>query len=113
MSYTPRYERFEAVGPSGQRYTAEFVRAGFLAQGDQPELYFFRVSGEESVVGISGASLARYQRGRRYLTREEKIDLAGRWLKQQIEAGVALESRNLYLQNGELAGLAGDLGFAK
>lgn len=120
MTYEPIYARFEAVGSDGKRREAEFVRSGFLAQGDRPELFFFRVNGEETVVGISGGRLARFERGRRRLTREEKrvravlaarllIDLAGRWLKRQIEAGLPLDSRSLYIQDDELANLAIEL----
>jgi hypothetical protein len=118
MSYKPIYERFEVVGSDGNRLEVGFVRAGFLAQGDRPELFFFRVGGctcsppgseEETVVGISGSSLARFERGRRRLTREQKIDVAGRWLKRQIEAGLPLDSRSLYIQDDELANLAGEL----
>ena len=109
MSYEPIYERFEGVGPDGSRLAVEFVRAGFLAQGDRPELFFFRVDGEETVVGISGSSLARFERGRRCLTREQKIDVAGQWLKRQIEAGLPLDSRSLYIQDHELANLASEL----
>ena len=87
------------------------VKAGFLTAGDQPELYFFRVAGEEVVVGMSGNSLRRFQQGRKSLSREAKIDLAGLLLKNQIEAGTALESKNLFLRDEELARLAGDLGF--
>jgi len=109
MTNEPIYERFGAVGTDGQRRDVEFVRSGFLAQGDRPELFFFRVSGEEAVVGISGNSLARFEHGRRRLTREEKIDLAGEWPKRQIEAGAPLDSRSLYIQDDELANLAGKL----
>jgi hypothetical protein len=87
----------------------EFVRSAFLAQGDQPELFFFLVNGEETVVGISGASLVRFQQGRPRLTREEKIDIAGRWLKRQMEAGMPLDSRHLYIRDYELANLANEL----
>jgi hypothetical protein len=107
--YESIYERFEVVGPDGGRLTVDFLRAGFLAQGDRPELFFFRVNGEETVVGISGVSLARFERGRRRLTREQKIDVAGRWLKRQIEAGLPLDSRSLYIQDDELAYLANEL----
>jgi hypothetical protein len=113
MTYEPIYERFEAVGSDGKRREAEFVRSGFLAQGDRPELFFFRVNGEETVVGISGGSLARFERGRRRLTREQKVDLAGRWLKRQIEAGFPLDSRSLYIQDDELANLAIELDFTQ
>ena len=109
MTHEPAYERFEVVGPDGNRLEVQFVRAGFLAQGDRPELFFFRVNGEETVVGISGSSLARFERGRSCLSREQKIDVTGRWLKRQIEAGATLDSRNLYIQDDELANLASEL----
>ena len=113
MTYEPIYERFEVVGPDGKRLEVNFVRAGFLTQGDRPELFFFRVNGEETVVGISGRSLARFERGRSRLTREQKIDVAGRWLKRQIEAGVHSDSRSLYIQDDELANLANELDFTE
>ena len=61
------------------------------------------------MVGISGLSLARFERGRRRLSREQKIDVTGRWLKRQIEAGLHLDSRSLYIQDDELANLASEL----
>jgi hypothetical protein len=109
MTYEPLYERFEVLGADGSRLGVEFVRSGFLAQGDRPELFFFRINGEEAVVGISGASLARFQQGRRRLSREQKIDLAGRWLKRQLEAAMPLNSGSLYIQDDELANLANEL----
>ena len=111
MTYNPLYERFDVSGPDGNRLGVEFVRAGFLAQGDRHELFFFRVNGEETAVGISGASLARFERGRRCLTREQKIDVAGRWLKRQVEAGMPLDSGSLYIRDDELANLANELDF--
>ena len=113
MSYEPIYERYEVTGLDGNRLAVEFVRSGFLAQGDRPELFFFRVSGEEAVVGISGASLKRFEIGRRCLTRDQKIDVAGRWLKRKIEAGAPLDSRSLYIQDDELANLANGLDFTE
>ena len=110
MSYEPVYERFEVTGPDGQPRTAQFSKAGFLAAGDQPELYFFGVGGEEVVVGISGDALREFQRRRRYLSREEKIDLAGLLLKRRIEAGVPLVSENLYIWRGALQELVRELG---
>jgi hypothetical protein len=111
LPYEPQFERFEAVGPDGRTFAIEFLKSGFLTAGDQPELFFFRVAGEEVVVGMSGNSLKRFQQGRKSLSREAKIDLAGLLLKEQIEAGRALESKNLFLRDEELARLAGDLGF--
>ncbi len=113
MTYEPIHERFEVVGPDGGRREVMFVRAGFLAQGDRPELFFFRVNGEETVVGISGLSLARFERGRSRLSREQKIDVTGRWLKRQIQAGLYLDSRSLYIQDDELANLASELHYTE
>ena len=119
MKYEPLWERFEAIAPQGTPFAVCFLRAGFLTVGDRPELYFFRVtlaadaSGsapEEVVVGISGDSLKRFEKSRRSLSREEKIDLAGLLLKKNIEAGKALDSKNLFIRDDELAGLAGELG---
>lgn len=108
MAYEPLYERFEVQGPDGRNLPVQFRRAGFLTLGDTPELYFFEVAGEETVVGISGSALKRFEQRRR-LSREEKIDLAGLWLKRQIEAGIALDSQNLFLRDEELAKMAGGL----
>jgi hypothetical protein len=113
MTYEPHYERFEVVGPDGNRREVQFVRAGVLTQGDRPELFFFRVNGEEAVVGISGLSLSRFEHGRSRLSREQKIDVTGRWLKRQIDAGLPLDSRSLYIQDDELANLAGELNFTQ
>ena len=109
MTYESLYERFEVLGSDGTRLGVQFVRSGFLAQGDRPELFFFRINEEEVVVGISGASLARFERGRRRLSREQKIDLAGRWLKRQMEAAMPLNSGSLYIQDDELAYLGNEL----
>jgi hypothetical protein len=109
MTYEPLYERFEVLGSDGTRLGVQFVRSGFLAQGDRPELFFFRINEEETVVAISGASLARFERGRRRLSREQKIDLAGRWLKRQMEAAMPLNSGSLYIQDDELAYLGNEL----
>src|ERR1700724_224891 len=113
MTYEPIHERFEVMGPDGNRLEIIFVRAGFLTQGDRPELFFFRVNGEETVVGISGQSLARFERGRNRLSRDQKIDVTGRWLKRQMEAGLYLDSRSLYIQDDELANLASELDFTE
>jgi hypothetical protein len=108
VNYEPRFERFEAQGPDGRNLSVEFRKAGFLTLGDKPELYFFAVAGEETVVGISGSALKRLEEKRR-LSREEKIDLAGSWLKRQIEAGVGLHSQHLFLRDEELAAMVGEL----
>jgi hypothetical protein len=113
VTYEAIYERFVVAGPDGSPQEVRFVRAGFLTQGDRPELFFFQVNGEETVVGISGLSLAHFERGRSRLSREQKIDVAGRWLKRQIEAGLPLDSRSLYIQDDELANLASELDFTE
>src|SRR4051812_6986887 len=109
MTYEPMYQRFSSKGAQGENFEVEFIRSGFLAQGDQPELFFFRVNAEEVVVGISGASLARFEQGRSRLTREQKIDVTGLWLKRQIDAGMPLDSRHLYIKDHELAYLGNEL----
>jgi hypothetical protein len=83
-----------------------------LTAGDRPELFFFEVSGEpaEVAVGISGSALAGLQRRRIYLSREQKIDLAGTLLRQRIEEGAELDSRNLLLGSNELVQCAAQLG---
>src|SRR5580693_6235555 len=111
MSYESRFERFEAAGPDGVQRAVEFKRAGTLTAGDRPELYFFRVAGDEIVVGISGSALQKFEQGRRRLSREEKIDVAGLWLRRQIVAGTHCDSHNLFVRDRELAELAGELGF--
>jgi hypothetical protein len=113
MTSEPLHERFEVANPGGDLLVVEFVRSGFLAQGDRPELFFFRVNGEETVVGISGKSLKRFEAGRRRLTREQKIDVSGLWLKRQIEAGALLDSGSLYIQDDDLANLANELNYTE
>jgi hypothetical protein len=122
MKYEPLWERFEAIAPDGTPSKVQFLRAGFLTLADRPELYFFRVShgadappnaAEEVVAGISGDSLARFERPRRRLSREEKIDLVGLLLKRNIEAGKALDSNNLFIRDEALAELAGELGIPR
>jgi hypothetical protein len=111
MSYESRFERFEAAGPDGVHRAVQFERAGTLTAGDRPELYFFRVAGEEIAVGISGSALQRFEQGKRRLSREEKIDIAGLRLKKQIVAGAPRDSSTLFIRDQELAELTGELGF--
>ncbi len=56
-------------------------------------------------MGISGSALQRLQGGRRFLSREEKMDVVGFYLKKQLEAGRALRAETLYIQANELSGL--------
>jgi hypothetical protein len=102
VGYESRYEKFEVTGPDGQARNVEFKKAGFLPAGDQPELYFFEVKGERVLVGVSGGALAAWQRARRYLSREEKIDLAGLQLKRCIEEGKPAVADNLYVDGPAL-----------
>lgn len=98
--------------PDGRCRRMEFRKAGTLTAGDNPELYFFDVDGEEVVVGVSGEALQQFQDERRYLTREEKVDLTALFLKRHIEAGTPLISEFLFIRGSELAGLWRDLGLA-
>ncbi len=110
LRYEPQYERFAARGPAGEQLRVEFIRAGWLTAGDRPELYFFKVDGEDVVVGISGSALQILQQGRRSLSREEKLDIAGLYLKKQLEAGRPLQVETLFIQADELSGLLRELG---
>ncbi len=111
MAYEPVYETFAVVPPDGQRRTVRFKRAGFLSVGDQPEVYFFDVDGRETVVAVSGEALRQFQRPpRRALSREEKIDVAGLRLKQEIESGRELAPENLYINGLGLEQLMRSLG---
>ena len=88
--------------------------------GDQPELFFFRADGKEIIVAISGDSLRisgdalrRFERGKpQRLSREEKIDITGLWLKRQWETGEPLDSAHLLIRDDELARLTGELGLS-
>jgi hypothetical protein len=114
VKYEPLYERFTAVGPAGTTCEVEFLKSGFLTMGDQPELFFFRAGGNEAVVGISGDALRRFERTRpQRLSREEKIDVTGLWLKRQCEAGAPLDSAHLFIRDDELQRLAAELGLSQ
>ena len=108
LSYVSRFERFECTGAEGSVATVEFVRAGTLTAGDRPELFFFRVNGEEVTVGLSGSALEELQR-QRHLTREEKIDVAGLHLQRQLQTCRPLDARSLYVQLEGLRDLAAAL----
>lgn len=112
MAYQSVYATFRVVGPEGHAREVAFKRAGSLVAGDHPELYFFDVDTLAVVVGVSGNALTQWQRARRYLTREEKIDVAGLWLKQRIAAGAELIPANLYLGEAELEETVRALGLA-
>ncbi len=112
MPYESAYERFQVRGPNGRPRTVQFEKAGFLGSGNQSEIYFFRVDQEPIIVGVSGTALAEWQQARRYLSREEKVDVAGLWLKRRLEAGEDLTPSSLYVQAVELGELVQALGLA-
>ena len=84
-----------------------------LASGDQPELYFFEVDARPVIVCVGGAGLLGLQRGSRYLSREEKIDVAGLFLKRKIECGGELVPKDLRIEREELESLVRELGIFK
>ena len=110
MAYATAFETFEATGRDGQSRKFSFKKAGFLAAGDQPELYFFEGSARPIAVCISGEALAAWQRAHRYLSREEKIDVAGLFLKKRIEEGRELTAEELRIAGSELELLLQTLG---
>lgn len=98
------------MGPEGRARKVAFKKAGSLVAEGQPELYFFEVDAQPVIVGVSGVALTDWQRSRRYLSREEKIDVVGLWLKQRLTTGVELTPENLYLQEADLEEMARELG---
>ncbi len=64
------------------------------------------------MVGVSGAALDDWQRSRPYLSREEKIDIAGLFLKQRVEAGEGLVAEKLFIQGPQLEALIRALGLS-
>jgi hypothetical protein len=111
MAYESLYEKYGVTDGRGQARSVAFKKAGRLAVGDEPELYFFDVDGQSVVVGVSGKALERWQRSHRYLSREEKIDIAGLWLKRGIVGGGTLVAEHLYLGDSELEEMIQTLGF--
>lgn len=109
MAYEPLYEQFVARAPGGAPRRVEFRKAGILTAGDRPELYFFEVDGSEVVVAISGGALEELQRGWRYLSREEKVDITGRLLHNRIGQGAPLTADNLFLDGAALRQLIAEL----
>jgi len=113
MAYESAFEMFEATGQDGHARKFSFKKAGFLAAGDQPELYFFEGSVRPIVVCISGEALAAWQRAHRYLSREEKIDVAGLFLKRRIEEGGEITAESLRIDGPGLECLLQKLGIPK
>ena len=112
MTREPVYQHFEVLSPQGRTVRVDFKKAGFLTAGDQPELFFFRLDASEVIICISGEALWNWQKTYRYLSREEKIDVTGLFLKQRITAGTALVPENLFLGPAELERLLRELGFS-
>jgi hypothetical protein len=108
--YEARYEDFGVTAPNGQGSRVRFQKAGVLAAGDQPEIFLFEVDGCVVKVAISGEALRQFQQANRYLSREEKVDLAGLCLKMVIERGGEPVAGNLLITAGQLAQLARELG---
>lgn len=98
------------LAPTGDKHSVQFLKAGFLARGDEPELYFFRVDAREVVLGVSGSALRELPQERRFLSREKKIDVAGLALKKRLEMGEPLEAERMYVRENELIRLGQELG---
>jgi hypothetical protein len=113
MAYESVLEKFEALGQDGMARAVAFKKAGVLVSGDQPELYFFEVDARAVIVCVPGVALAGWQRENRYLSREEKIDVAGLFLKRRIEAGTELVPEDLRIERGEFESLVRELGMHK
>jgi hypothetical protein len=101
VAYESIYEDFEAVRADGIRIRVVFKKAGFLAGENQPELYFFEAGDKPALVAIESGALGKWQKGNRYFTREEKIDVAGLLLKRAVESGMEGGGKELTLMMGE------------
>ena len=110
MNYESVLEKFEALGKDGVARAVAFKKAGVLASNDQPELYFFEVDTRQVMVCVAGEALAGWQNANRFLSREEKIDVAGLFLKRKIETEAELVPGDLRIERGELESLLGALG---
>jgi hypothetical protein len=111
VAYESIYENFEAARAGGNLVRVVFKKAGVLAGVDQPELYFFEVNGERAIVGILSGPLAEWQKANRYLSREEKIDVVGLFLKRALESEmVGTTNLNLMLAEAELEEMVASLG---
>jgi hypothetical protein len=113
VAYESVLEKFEAMGQDGIARAVAFKKAGVLSSGDRPELYFFDLDARPVIVCVSGGALAGWQNANRYLSREEKIDVAGLFLKRKIEAGTELVPEDLRIERGKLESLLRELGISK
>ena len=100
MAYESIYEDFEVARGSREPVRVVFKKAGVLAGVDQPELYFFEVDDERAIVAVESGALGEWQKANRYLSREEKIDVAGLFLKRAIESS-EVEAKDLKLMVAE------------
>ena len=113
MAYESIYESFEVPRTGGNQLRVIFKKAGVLAGVDQPELYFFEVNGERAIVAVEGGALGKWQKANRYLNREEKIDVAGLFLKRAIESSeVEAKDLKLMVAEAELEEMVASLGLA-
>jgi len=109
--YRPQYEQFEIRVAGAGPGTVRFVRAVVFPAGDRMELFLFSDGKETLVVGVSGSGLDELIREmHRHPGREEKIDLAGLFLKERIEAGRPMAPEALTMRAGELRETARKLG---
>jgi hypothetical protein len=101
--YEPAYEQFDLPRPGGTPRRVKFVKAGVLAGAEPTELYFFNGEGERWIVALSSAALGAWQAEARYLSREEKIDVAALYLKGRLEREDAPAAESLMIGEKELA----------
>lgn len=111
--YEPAYEKFEAARPGGKPRSVRFVKAGLLAGANPTELYFFESEGDRWIVAISSGALRARQSTMRYLSREEKIDIAAVYLKKRLEGESAPAAESLMIGEEELAESIELLGLGK
>ncbi len=113
MAYESIYENFEVARAGGNPLRVIFKKAGVLAGVDQPELYFFEVDGERAIVAVESGALGQWQKMNHYLSREEKIDVAGLFLKRALESeSVSTTKLNLLVGEAELEEMVASLGLA-
>lgn len=113
MAYESIYETFEVAHAGGNSLRVVFKKAGVLAGVDQPELYFFEVNGERAIVAVESGALGKWQKANRYLSREEKIDVAGMFLKRVLESiEVSAADLKLMVAEAELEEMVASLGLA-
>jgi hypothetical protein len=89
----------------------QFQRALVFPAGDRMELFLFSDGEELLVVGLSGSGLEELTVELGHVpSREEKVDLAGLFLKEKIDAGEPLVPEELTMRAGDLKQIARKLG---